>query len=185
MLELGTQAPDFSLPDFTGKLYSLKDFSEHRGLLVVFMCNHCPFVKHLKPHFPGSAGQYMDKGVAVVGINSNRAEDYPEDDIPHMKQDAERFGYPFPYLVDESQETALAYRAACTPDFFLFDAERKLFYRGQYDGSRPGNGEPVTGKDLDTAVDALLAGEDPPEKQMPSMGCSIKWAPGNEPDYFR
>ena len=184
MLTLGTQAPDFKLPDISGKTVSLKDFDQSKALLVVFMCNHCPYVRHIKPFFPGVVKEYQTKGAAVVGINANDAEAYPDDGLQQMKKDAEKYGYTFPYLIDETQETAKAYKAACTPDFFLFDEERKLVYRGQMDDSRPGNDKPLTGKDLRGALDAVLNGKPVPEYQKPSMGCNIKWKKGNEPDYF-
>jgi len=185
MLALGTKAPDFELPDTGGKMVSLKDFTESKALLVVFMCNHCPFVKHINDKFVEIAKQYQAKGVGAVGINSNDVENYPEDRPDSMAANARATGFTFPYLYDENQETAKAYKAACTPDFFLFDAERKLVYRGQLDDSRPGNGKPVTGADLKAAMDAVLAGKDAPKIQKPSMGCNIKWKTGNEPEYFK
>ena len=183
MPPLGTRAPDFSLPDTEGNQVSLADFDEHRGLVVVFMCNHCPFVKHLRGGLADFAREYRERGVAMVAINSNDIHQKPEDGPEAMAREREEQGYVFPYLFDETQEVAKAYRAACTPDFFLFDEDRKLFYAGQFDGSRPGNDVPVTGDDLRQAADALLAGEDPPEGSTPSMGCNIKWRPGNAPDY--
>jgi len=184
MLELGTPAPDFSLPDTEWKTVSLEDFAEAKALLVIFMCNHCPFVKHVAGELARLAEEYQDRGVAVVGINPNDAANYPDDSPEKMAQEVEARGYTFPYLYDESQEVAKAYRAACTPDFYVFDAGRKLFYRGQLDGSRPGNDVPVTGADLRAALDAALAGGPPPGEQRPSIGCNIKWKAGNEPDYF-
>jgi peroxiredoxin len=184
MLPLGTPAPDFSLPDFDGKIHSLKDFTDDKALLVVFMCNHCPYVIHIKEFFAGLVKGYQEKGVAVVGINANDFEARPEDSPKYMKIDAEAFGYTFPYLVDESQEAAKAYQAACTPDLFLFDGDRKLVYRGQLDDSRPGNDIALTGGDLTRAVEAVLAGDTVPTEQKYSIGCNIKWKPGNEPDYF-
>ncbi|MBN1361452.1 MAG: thioredoxin family protein [Sedimentisphaerales bacterium] len=184
MLPLGTKAPDFSLPDTTGKTVSLSDFKEAKALLVVFMCNHCPFVKHILSEFVRLAKEYQDKGVAVVGINSNDVGNYPADRPEMMAQVAGQKGFSFPYLYDEMQQVAQAYHAACTPDFFLFDRSRKLVYRGQMDDSRPGNGQPVTGADLRAALDAVLADRPVPEAQMPSMGCNIKWKAGQEPDYY-
>ncbi len=184
MLKLGTAAPDFSLPDTTGKITSLADFSDKEVLLVVFMCNHCPYVIHLKSALAVFARDYESKGLAVVGINSNDVENYPDDSPEKMAQDVAEQGYGFPYLLDESQEVAKAYQAACTPDFFLFNKNRTLVYRGQFDGSRPKNNVPVTGKDLRHAVDVLLAGQPVAKEQVASMGCNIKWKPGNEPDYF-
>ncbi len=184
MLPLGTKAPDFRLPDTKGREVSLEDFSDAPALLVAFFCNHCPYVKHIQREFVAFAQEYMPKGLAVVVISSNDVDVYPQDAPDKMREEAERFGYPFPYLYDETQDVAKAYQAACTPDFFLFDSERRLVYRGQFDDSRPGSGEPVTGRDLRAAVDALLEGRPLPEDQKPSMGCNIKWKPGNAPDYF-
>ncbi|MFP4181094.1 MAG: thioredoxin family protein [Thiohalospira sp.] len=185
MLELGTPAPDFALPEpLTGETVRLTDFGDARGLLVVFMCNHCPYVKHLRDALIAWARDYAPRGIATVAISSNDADNYPDDAPGKMAEEARGFEYPFPYLFDEDQSVAKAYRAACTPDFFLFDGERRLFYRGQFDRARPGNEEPVTGADLRAAADALLAGEPAPAEQIPSMGCNIKWKPGNEPDYF-
>jgi len=183
MLPLGTVAPDFSLPDTDGRTVSLSDFEEAPALLVVFMCNHCPFVKHIQHELARLAGQYAERGVATVGINSNDVSTHPGDSREKMKEEKASVGYPFPYLYDESQATAKAYRAACTPDLYLFDAERKLVYRGQFDASRPGNDIPVSGQDLRLALDRLLAGEPVPEEHTPSVGCNIKWRAGNEPDY--
>ena len=185
MLELGTPAPAFALPEpATDKQVNLEDFSGSKALLVLFICNHCPYVKHIADALASFAREYQPKGVAVVAISSNdagyRAEDGPE----FMAQEARQRGYSFPYLYDESQAVAKAYRAACTPDLFLFDAEHKLVYRGQFDASRPGNDIPVSGADLRAAADALLAGEPMPAQQIPSIGCNIKWKQGNEPDYF-
>jgi peroxiredoxin len=184
MLPLGTAAPDFSLPDVEGKSVSLSDFEKGKPLLVVFMCNHCPYVKHIQRDFAALVAEYQKKGVNVVGINANDAQNYPEDSPENMARDSRKLGYTFDYLYDESQEVAKAYRAACTPDFFLFDANRTLFYRGQMDASRPGNDIPITGNDLRDALERVLAGKDAPEVQRPSMGCNIKWKAGNEPDYF-
>ena len=184
MLPLGTAAPDFKLPDTSGKIVSLADFQGQAALLVIFMCNHCPYVVHLRAGLAQLARDYMAKNVGVVGINSNDAENYPSDSPAMMKNEVKAIGYTFPYLYDESQAVAKSYRAACTPDIFLFDKNRKLVYRGQFDDSRPGNGIPVSGKDLRAALDAVLAGRPVPEKQKASVGCNIKWKPGNEPDYF-
>ena len=184
MLTLGTAAPDFSLPDITGKTVSLSDFKENKPLLVVFMCNHCPYVKHIQRDFAALASEYQKKGVGVVGINANDVQNYPEDSPENMAVDAKKFDYTFPYLYDEDQAVAKAYRAACTPDFFLFDGTHRLFYRGQLDASRPGNDIAITGEDLRDALDRVLEGRDSPEVQRPSLGCNIKWKAGNEPGYF-
>lgn len=184
MLDLGTAAPDFSLPDTTGKQVSLADFKDAPAVLVVFMCNHCPYVKHLSRALAEFAREYQKKGLAVVGINSNDVSTHPADSPQKMAEEVRQVGYSFPYLFDESQETAKRYRAACTPDFFLFDKDRRLAYRGQFDDSRPGSNIPVTGADLRAAVDAVLAGTTPPPQQKGSMGCNIKWKRGNEPAYY-
>ncbi len=184
MLALGTQAPDFSLKSTDGSIVTLADFKDAKALLVIFMCNHCPYVVHLRSAFTEFANEYQAKGLAIVGINSNDVENYPADSFDKMVEEKAAAGYPFPYLFDEAQAVAKAYQAACTPDFFLFDAEQKLAYRGQWDASRPRNDLPVTGKDMRTAVDAVLAGKAPQAEQIPSMGCNIKWKPGNEPDYY-
>jgi peroxiredoxin len=184
MLPLGTAAPDFSLVNVDAKIVSLADFKKAPALLVIFMCNHCPFVKHLADALATFTAEYMAKGVAVVGINSNDVAMHPGDSPEQMVAEAEMRGYQFPYLYDETQEVAKAYRAACTPDFFLFDGDRKLVYRGQFDASRPDSGIPITGNDLRAAIDAVLAGRKPSEQQRASLGCNIKWKPGNEPDYF-
>ena len=185
MHPLGTEAPDFRLPDTKGKLVSLEDFKDAPALLVIFMCNHCPFVKHILDGLVGLIKDYQAKGVAVVGINSNDVANYPEDRPELMAKVAGQKGFTFAYLYDETQEVANAYHAACTPDFFLFDKVRKLIYRGQMDDSRPGNGVPVTGTDIRAALDAVLEGKPVPAKQKPSMGCNIKWKPGAEPAYAR
>jgi peroxiredoxin len=185
MLALGTRAPDFSLPDHDGKRHALQDFAAAPALLVAFICSHCPFVRHVRAEFAAFARDYRARGLAVVAINSNDLVAYPQDGPDAMRAEAAELGYEFPYLVDATQEVAKAYRAACTPDFFLFDAQRRLVYRGQFDDSRPGNGRPVTGADLRTAVDQTLAGRAPGPDQSPSLGCNIKWRPGNEPDYAR
>ncbi|HZI31345.1 MAG TPA: thioredoxin family protein [Candidatus Binatia bacterium] len=184
MLALGTAAPDFLLPDTNGKLVSLADLKDAPALLVIFMCNHCPYVKHIRHELADLASEYQKQGVAVVGINSNDAVNHPEDSPARMAAEVQEIGYTFPYLFDAAQAVARAYRAACTPDIFVFDKDRKLVYRGQFDDSRPGNGIPVTGKDLRDALDAVLAGKQVPSNQKPSIGCNIKWKPGNEPDYF-
>ena len=185
MLSLGTPAPDFRLADFDGKTVSRDDFRDAPAMVVMFICNHCPFVKHIRQGLAGFGRDYRDRGVAVVGINSNDVVNYPDDSPDKMREEARSAGYSFPYLVDESQEVARAYRAACTPDFFLFDKDRKLVYRGQFDDSRPGNGKPITGLSLRKAVDAVLAGDPVPPDQEASLGCNIKWKKGNEPDYFK
>jgi len=184
MVPLGTQAPDFSLPDTSGMTVSLQDFGDKQGLVVVFMCPHCPFVIHIRDTLASTAKEYEARGVAVVGISSNDVEAFPDDSPEKMKEEAGNLGYSFPYLYDESQAVAKAYRAACTPDFFLFDKSGKLYYRGQFDDSRPDNGIAVTGADLTGAVESMLGDKPAPESQTPSIGCNIKWKPGNEPDYF-
>lgn len=184
MLELGTKAPDFCLPDPTGKQWKLEDFANKKALLIIFMCNHCPYVIHIRKALVQFANEYSDKGLAIVGINANDVEHYPDDSPEKMAEEIERAGYSFPYLYDESQAVAHAYQAACTPDFFLFDENRELVYRGQFDDSRPGNNKPVTGIDLRSAVDSLLEQKAVSTEQKPSMGCNIKWRPGNEPSYF-
>jgi peroxiredoxin len=183
MVPLGTIAPDFRLPDTDGKLISREDFKGKKGLLVLFICNHCPYVKHIRSELARIGRDYQPRGVAVVAISANDPDKYPDDAPERMKEEHQQAGYPFPYLFDASQNVAKAYRAACTPDIFLFDNDLKLVYRGQLDGSRPGNAVPVTGQDLRGALDALLAGKPVPEKQIPSMGCNIKWKPGNEPNW--
>ena len=185
MLVLGTSAPDFSLPDTRGNMVSLVDFKEAPALLVIFMCNHCPFVRHILRVMVDLVKLYHAKGVAVVGINSNDVANFPDDSPEKMAKIAKEFGFTFPYIYDETQAVAKAYRAACTPDFFLFDKERKLVYRGQMDDSRPGIEIPVTGVDLIRAMDAVLAGRDISSDQKPSMGCNIKWKEGNEPEYAK
>jgi len=183
MLPLGTPAPDFRLPDPNGQLVARDDFAAAPALLVAFLCNHCPYVKHVKAGFAAFAKEYAGRGLAIVAINSNDFAEYPEDAPARMAEEAARAGYVFPYLVDESQAVAKAYRAACTPDFFLFDAARRLAYRGQFDDSRPGNRIPVSGRDLRAAADAVLAGRAAAADQKASIGCNIKWRPGREPDY--
>jgi peroxiredoxin len=184
MLPLGTKAPDFRLPDPSGKTFSLADFKGAPALAVVFMCNHCPYVKHIRNGLAKLARDYQPRGVAVVGINSNDVANYPADSPAKMAEEAASAGYIFPYLYDETQAVAKAYHAACTPDLYLFDKDQRLVYRGQFDGSRPGNGIPVTGKDLRAALDAVLAGKPIAQDQKASIGCNIKWKSGNEPEYF-
>ena len=184
MLPLGTQAPDFALPDTEGKIVSLSDFPYAKALVVAFICNHCPFVKHIQKGLAAFARDAQELGAAFVGISANDAGAYPEDGPENMADEAKSAGYTFPYLYDETQEVAKAYRAACTPDFYLFDRDRKLVYRGQLDASRPSNDVPVTGSDLRAALAAVLQGDPPLKDQLPSIGCNIKWRPGNEPDYF-
>jgi peroxiredoxin len=184
MLPLGTSAPGFSLPNTDGRNVALRDFDGAPALLVVFLCNHCPYVKHVADEFARFAREYQARGVAVAGINSNDAGHYPDDAPEQMVREVELRGYTFPYLCDETQEVAKAYRAACTPDFYVFDKDRKLVYRGQFDSSRPGSTIPVTGADLRAALDAVLQGQPVPEPQKPSLGCNIKWKPGAEPDFF-
>ncbi len=183
MLELGSAAPDFRLPDSSGKRVSLQDFRDSPALLVVFMCNHCPFVKHIQRPLADLIREFQARGLAAVGINSNDVANYPADAPDKMAEEAARVPYSFPYLYDETQEVAKAYRAACTPDFFLFDADRRLAYRGQFDDARPRNAEPVTGADLRQALEAVLGGQPVRGVQKPSIGCNIKWASGNAPDY--
>ena len=186
MLPVGTILPGFSLRDaVSGREISDQDFEEFEALVVMFICNHCPFVKHVVEELGRLGRDYIRRGVGFVAINSNDVRNYPQDGPVHMKELAEREGWEFPYLLDADQQVARAYRAACTPDFYLFDSERKLVYRGQLDDSRPGNGRPVTGRDLRVALDAVLAGEAVPEAQVASLGCNIKWAPGNAPGYAR
>jgi peroxiredoxin len=184
MLPLGVAAADFSLPDTQGKQISLSDFADAPALLVVFMCNHCPYVKHVAAGLAELACEYQKRGVAVVGINSNDADAFPDDSPAKMAEEVKARGYTFPYLYDAKQAVAKAYRAACTPDFYVFDRNRKLVYRGQLDSSRPSSDVPVTGEDLRAALDAVLANRPVPASQKPSLGCNIKWQPGNEPDYF-
>ncbi|NOR23463.1 MAG: redoxin domain-containing protein [Desulforhopalus sp.] len=184
MQELGIKAPDFTLPNPAGVHYSLSDWSIIKGLLVIFMCNHCPYVIHIRQKLVEKIQEYQGQGITVVAINSNDFNVYPDDNPVNMALDSKTHGYTFPYLVDEQQQVAKVYGAACTPDFFLFDAEQKLVYRGQFDSARPGNNEPVTGADLSSAIEQLVAGKPVFMEQRPSMGCNIKWKPGNEPDYF-
>ena len=183
MLELETPAPEFDLPDPSGQHHRLEDFSSAKALLVSFICNHCPFVIHIRDGLAAFARDYALDDLAIVAINANDVAAYPADSPARMAEEVQRAGYSFPYLYDESQEVAKAYRAACTPDFFLFDEGRRLVYRGQFDDSRPGNGVPVTGRDLRVACDDVLAGRPVGVDQQPSLGCNIKWKPGNEPEF--
>jgi peroxiredoxin len=185
MLELGTPAPDFSLPDVvSGKTISLDAFEDDTALLVMFVCRHCPFVKHVQGELAQLGADYGGRGVGIVAISSNDVATHPDDAPERLREMAEDLGFLFPLCYDESQQVAKAYTAACTPDFFLFDRERALVYRGQLDDSRPENGRPVTGRDLRAAIDAVLAGRPVGADQRPSIGCNVKWRPGNEPSYF-
>ena len=184
MLPLGTVAPDFELPNVDGRMVSLADSAGPRGTVVMFICNHCPFVKHVADELARLGRDALALGIGVVAISSNDVASHPADSPEQMVREAEERGYPFPYLYDETQDVAKAYHAACTPDFYLFDAARKLVYRGQLDPSRPGSGVPVTGQDLRRAVESLLAGRPPVAEQVPSLGCNIKWKPGGEPAWF-
>ena len=185
MLELGTKAPDFTLPDPNGKQYELAKQNIDKGILVIFMCNHCPYVIHIRSELAAKIKQYQQQGIEVVAINSNDFHQYPDDSPEKMAELVNELNFSFPYLVDADQEVAKAYRAACTPDLFLFDGDKKLVYRGQFDSARPGNSEPITGEDLSNAIAKLLAGQEISESnQKPSMGCNIKWKEGNAPDYF-
>ncbi|MGH2636879.1 MAG: thioredoxin family protein [Actinomycetota bacterium] len=182
MTELGSAAPDFALPDVTtGGTVRLSDLAERRGLLVMFICRHCPYVAHVREGLVVMANDYSSADLAIVAISSNDPVTYPDDAPESLAEEAREAGYPFPYLFDETQEVAKAFGAACTPDFFLYDGERRLAYRGQFDASRPRSGDPVTGADLRDAIDAVLAGDPVPGDQRPSVGCSIKWREGNEP----
>lgn len=184
MLPLGTVAPAFTLPDTTLQQVSLETFAGAPALLVMFICNHCPFVKHLRSELAQLGRDYVAQGLGIVAISSNDADAYPADSPAKMIEEQQAAGYNFPYLFDATQEVAKSYRAACTPDFYLFDKDRRLVYRGQFDDSRPSNGLPVTGKDLRAAIDAVLAGKPVSAEQRPSIGCNIKWRPGQEPDYY-
>ncbi len=185
MSPLGTNVPAFSLPEpSSGGMVSLRDYADAPALLVMFLSNHCPFVKHIADQLADFGRDYANRGLAMVAINSNDVANYPDDSPERMVAEVNARGYTFPYLFDESQEVAKAFAAACTPDFFLFDADRRLVYRGQFDASRPGNDEPITGRDLRRACDAVLRGEIPSGEQVPSIGCNIKWKAGNAPDYF-
>ena len=183
MLPLGTAAPDFSLADVaSGRTVTLQDFEDQKALLVMFICRHCPYVAHVRPAIAGLAREHVGSGLGIVAISANDPATYPEDSPEGLAAEVIEAGYTFPYLFDETQEVAKAYTAACTPDFFLFDRDRRLAYRGQFDSSRPGNDVPVTGEDLRAAIDAVLQDLPVSEEQRPSVGCSIKWRPGNEPD---
>jgi peroxiredoxin len=184
MLPLGTQLPSFVLPDFDGRAVSSADFDRSPALLVAFICRHCPFVRHIRSEFARFAREYQARGLAIVAINSNDVEAFPQDAPDGMREEAREAGYVFPYLFDESQAVAKLFKAACTPDLFLFDSSRQLVYRGQFDDSRPRTSTPITGRDLRAAADAVLAFAPVSAAQRPSIGCTIKWKPGNAPDYF-
>lgn len=184
MLELGTRAADFDLPEPGGRRIRLSDFAAADGLVIAFICNHCPFVKQIREGLADFARDYAPRNVAMVAINANDFATYSGDAPEQMRRESDRFGYSFPYVYDESQEVAKLYRAACTPEFYLFDADRELVYRGRFDAATPGNNEPVTGNELRRATDAMLAGTAPDAEQKPGIGCNIKWKPGNAPDYF-
>jgi len=184
MLELGTAAPEFTLPDTTGTSVSLSDYGGAPALVVAFICNHCPFVVHIREALAEFGREYQERGVAIVAINSNDVATHPDDSPEKMAEELDSAGYTFAYLYDESQSVAQAYRAACTPDFFVFDGDQRLVYRGQFDESRPESGIPVTGSDLRSACDAVLSGQAVVEEQRPSLGCNIKWREGNSPAYF-
>ena len=184
MLPLGTQAPDFELPDAHGNMVSLKGLSGGPALLVAFICNHCPYVKQIKPALAALVQEFQPRGLAAVAINSNDYSAYPADSPERMADDVATFGYTFPYLVDEDQSVAHAYHAACTPEFYLFDGDGKLAYRGRFDGSSPGRDEAVSGGDLQAALEAVLSGSPVASDQIPSVGCNIKWKPGRAPDYL-
>jgi peroxiredoxin len=183
-LPLGTPAPVFSLPDASGQMHALEDFSGAKAYLVVFMCNHCPYVRHLREGLADLGRDCENWGVGMIGINANDFEKYPDDRPDQMAAEAETHGYTFPYLIDLTQEVAKAYRAACTPEFFVLDAEQTIVYHGQFDASRPSNDIPVTGADVRAAIEAVLAGKPVSPEQTPSLGCNIKWRPGNEPEWF-
>ena len=186
MLPLGTKAPDFNLPDvISNQTISIANFVGKKALLVMFICQHCPFVKHVQHQLAQIGRDYPKQDVAIVAISANDANNYPDDAPEKLKAMADELGFTFPFCYDESQETAKTYTAACTPDFFLFDADQRLVYRGQLDDSRPSNDQPVDGHDLRTALEQVLAGQSVSQDQKPSIGCNIKWKPGNEPDYFR
>jgi peroxiredoxin len=184
MLPLGTKAPDFALPDVvTGAEVSLGDFDARKGMLVMFICNHCPYVQHVRDELARFGMDYLSADLGIVAISSNDPDQYPEDGPAAMKKEAQTYGYTFPYLFDADQSVAAAYTAMCTPDFFLFDSHRRLSYRGRFDETRPNMGSPATGADLRAAANAVLTGHPVSEDQWPSMGCSIKWKPGNTPAY--
>jgi peroxiredoxin len=184
MLPLGTTAPPFALPDTEGRSVALKDLAGAKALLVMFICNHCPYVKHVRAELAKIGREYGPRGVGIVGINSNDVASHPDDSPEKMREEKAAVGYTFPYLYDATQDVAKAYRAACTPDLYVFDAKQRLVYRGQLDDSRPKNNLPVTGRDLRAALDAVLAGKSVPAEQRPSLGCNIKWKPANAPEYF-
>ena len=184
MLALGTPLPAFSLPDFDGRIVSSADFGQAPALLVAFICQHCPFVRHIRSEFSRFAREYQARGLAIVAINSNDVAAFPQDAPDGMREESRSAGYVFPYLFDESQSVAKLYRAACTPDLFLFDSSRRLVYRGQFDDSRPRAATPITGRDIRAAADAVLEARPVPAAQRPSIGCNIKWKPGNAPAYF-
>ena len=184
MLALGTPLPAFSLPDFDGRIVSSSDFGQAPALLVAFICQHCPFVRHIRSEFSRFAREYQTRGLAIVAINSNDIDAFPQDAPDGMREESRSAGYVFPYLFDESQAVAKLYRAACTPDLFLFDSSRRLVYRGQFDDSRPRAATPITGRDIRAAADAVLESRPVPAAQRPSIGCNIKWRPGNEPNYL-
>ena len=184
MLPLGTQAPSFSLYDPEGNLFTLNHSSKSNAFLVMFICNHCPFVHHIRKELARLANDYLKRDVSIIAINSNDYETHPGDSPEKMKDEIMEWGYNFPYLVDEDQSVAIAYQASCTPDFFLFDSQQQLVYRGQLDGVRPSNDIPVNGRDIRAALDTLLAGDDVSEEQVPSVGCNIKWKPNNSPEWF-
>jgi peroxiredoxin len=185
MLELGTAAPPFALPDVvTGRTITLDTFKSQKGILVMFICRHCPYVQHIQEELANVGHEYSKKGVGVVAISANDAKEYPDDAPPSLKEMAQQLGFAFPFCYDETQDTAKAYSAACTPDFFLFDQSRQLVYRGQFDDSRPASGIPVTGRDLRAALDAVTQGRAVSREQKPSLGCNIKWKKGHEPNYF-
>ena len=185
MLPLGTSAPDFQLPDVvSGNTISLATFSDRKALLIIFMCRHCPFVKHVQQEFYKIQEDYKNRSLGIVAISANDVANYPDDSPDNLKAMAQEFNYEFPVCYDETQEVSKSYTAACTPDFFLFDSDRKLVYRGQLDDSRPSNDKPVTGQDLRAAIDDVLADRPVDSNQQPSIGCNIKWIPGNEPEYF-
>lgn len=182
-LALGIRVPEFCLPECRGGVVSLADFEDKRALVVMFICNHCPFVRHIRHELARVANDYMSKNVGFVAINANDWIAFPDDSPARMAEEAETYGYPFPYLYDKRQDVAKAFSAACTPDIYVFDGARELVYHGQLDDSRPGNTKPLSGHDLRAALEAVLAGDPPLEHQVPSIGCNIKWRPGNEPDY--
>jgi peroxiredoxin len=181
MAPLGSSAPDFALPDLKGQMVTPADFADAPALLIAFLCNHCPYVRHIESVLGAFTREYTAHGLAVIGICSNDVDSYPDDSAEHLAEQAQRAGFDFPYLIDADQQVALSYRAACTPDFFLYDRDRTLAYRGEFDDSRPRNDVPVTGRTLRMAVEAVVAGQPVPEPHYPSLGCGIKWKPGNEP----